>query len=406
MNSNYYIWIEIEANKRTITDADIFRQTMQKCRNAGIGAVILSVKDTTGFAIYKSKFAPHYSEYDKIFKEKDYLTECLETVHSLGMKCYASVDVFAEGRKENPHPKMPAYQNTSWQTCVYGMNDLNEMVIQPISEKAAIRTEGSIDDFQELFVNPANDDVCEYELSLLKEIMTNYEIDGITLDRVRFVGLGSDFSPVTKRKWEQYIGREHNWPEDIYCFREKDGKQELQYGELFGEFLTFRAGLISSFVERVRRLVDAQQKKIEFWDYTGSWYPLYYQVGANWASTNYKAVEYPWVDEKKYRKTGYAEQLDGLMSGFYYPQVTEQEAEEANQPAYWYSVEGSGRMANKVTMNAVPVVGSLFLAQYQDNLDAMTKAVKMCFQTSTGCMLFDLSYLVENDWWRYISLNN
>ncbi|BCK01463.1 hypothetical protein [Anaerocolumna chitinilytica] len=78
MNSNYYIWIEIEANKRTITDAGIFRKTMEKCRNAGIGAVILSVKDTTGFAIYKSKFAPHYSEYDKIFKEKIILRNVLK----------------------------------------------------------------------------------------------------------------------------------------------------------------------------------------------------------------------------------------------------------------------------------------------------------------------------------------
>lgn len=406
MNSNYYIWIEIEANKRTITDAGKFRQAMEKCRNAGIGAVILSVKDTTGFAIYESKIAPHYSEYDGTFEAKDYLVECLETVHSLGMKFYASVDVFAEGRKENPHPNMPAYRNTAWQTSVYGINDANEMVIQPISEKAAIRTEGSIDDFQELFVNPANDEVCEYELSLLKEIMTNYKIDGITLDRVRFVGLGSDFSPVTKKKWEQYIGREHNWPEDIYRFREKDGKQEIEYGSLFGEFLTFRAGIISSFIEKVRRLVDAQPGKIEFWDYTGSWYPLYYQVGANWASRNYDTLEYPWVDTEKYRKTGYAEQLDGLMSGFYYSYVTEQEAKEADQPAYWYSVEGSGRIASQVTRNAVPVVGSLFLAQYRDSLGAMTEAVNMCFQTSSGCMLFDLSYLVENDWWRYVSINN
>ncbi|MDF2611987.1 MAG: hypothetical protein K0R92_3461, partial [Lachnospiraceae bacterium] len=73
MNSNYYIWIEIQANKRTITDAEKFRQAMEKCRNAGIGAVILSVKDTLGFVIYESEIAPHYSEYDEVFEQKDYL---------------------------------------------------------------------------------------------------------------------------------------------------------------------------------------------------------------------------------------------------------------------------------------------------------------------------------------------
>jgi ribosomal protein S18 acetylase RimI-like enzyme len=280
------------------------------------------------------------------------------------------------------------------------------MVVQPLAEAKELRTIGSIDDFNEIFVNPANDEVCEYELSLMNEIMTKYAIDGITLDRVRYVGLSSDFGPVTKKKWEQHIGRACNWPSDIYRINENDGKLEIEYGDCFGEFITFRAGIIRSFIEKIRKLVDAQPRKIEFWDYTGSWYPLYYQVGANWASKNYDAIEYPWVDTEKYKKTGYAEQLDGLMSGFYYSYVTEQEAKEANQPAYWYSVEGSGRLAYHVTQNSIPIVGSLFLKQYSENLESMTEAVNMCFHRSSGCMLFDLSYLVENDWWRYVTVKS
>ncbi len=405
MNYNYYIWIEIEANKKTITDPKKFRQAMEKCRDAGIGSVILSVKDTTGFAIYDSQIAPHYYEYDDTFEDKDYLMECLQTVHSLGMKFYASTDVFAEGNKSNPHPKMPAMQHKDWQSSVYGLNTSNEMVVQQITEKSPIRAVGSIDDFNEIFVNPANDEVCEYELSLLNEIMSKYMIDGITLDRVRYVGLSSDFSPITKKKWDKYLGRECNWPYDIYRIRDNQGNLEVEYGDCFGEFITFRAGIIKSFIERVRKLVDSQTKKIEFWDYTGSWYPLYYQVGANWASRNYKTEEYPWVDTENYKQTGYAELLGGLMSGFYYPYVTEQEAEEANQSAYWYSVEGSGRIAAMVTQGVVPIVGSLYLKQYEENLPSMTEAVKMCFQKSTGCMLFDLSYLVEYDWWKYVTVN-
>jgi GNAT superfamily N-acetyltransferase len=405
MNYNYYIWIEIEANKNTITDPLKFRQAMENCKDAGIGSVILSVKDTTGFVIYDSQIAPHYYEYDDTFEDKDYLLECLQTVHSLGMKFYASSDVFAEGNKSKPHPKMPAIRNTEWQSSVYGLNPANELVIQPITEKSPIRAVGNIDDFNEIFVNPANDEVCEYELSLLNEIMVKYVIDGITLDRVRYVGLSSDFSPITKKKWDNYLGRECNWPYDIYQIRDNHGTLEVDYGDCFGEFVTFRAGIIKDFIERVRNLVDSQPKRIEFWDYTGSWYPLYYQVGANWASKNYKAGEYPWVDTDEYKKTGYAELLGGLMSGFYYSYVTEQEARDANQPAYWYSVEGSGKIAAMVTKGAVPIVGSLFLKQYEENLPSMTEAVKMCFQKSTGCMLFDLSYLVENDWWKYVTIN-
>ena len=133
VNSNYYIWIEIQANKRTIADAQKFRLAMVKSREAGISAVILCVKDTSGFTIYESASAPHYSEYDESFEQKDYLLECLETVHSLGMKFYASIDVFAEGNKRKPHSKMPAFRKTDWQTYVYGINEADETAIQPVS---------------------------------------------------------------------------------------------------------------------------------------------------------------------------------------------------------------------------------------------------------------------------------
>lgn len=406
MDSNYFVWIEIEANKRTITNSSLFDQAMEKCRVAGIGSVILSVKDTTGFAIYKSKLAPHYAEYDVVFEKKDYLKECLKIAHSKGLKLYAAIDVFAEGNKRKPHAKMPGIQKKDWQTYVYGLDKEKKPVIKPVTDEAVINTVGNIDDFGEIFVNPADDEVCSYELSLLEEIMQKYAVDGIVLDRARYVGLSSDFGPVTKKKWEQEFGITCNWPEDIYRIKDEGGKLVVEYGDFFGKFLTFRARTIADFIEKVRKLVNSQDRKLEFWDYTGSWYPLYYQVGANWASRNYDAYEYPWIDTQEYKNTGYAEQLDGLLSGFYYPYVTEREAKIANQPAYWYSVEGAARMADSVTQNAVNIVGSLYLDQYRENPKNMTRAIKMCFEKSCGCMLFDLSYLVNNEWWRYVSVKN
>lgn len=406
MNLNYFIWIEIQANKETIVDPDKFRQRMEQCQKAGIGSVILSVKDTSGFVIYNSNIAPHYCEYDEAFERKDYLYDCIKIIHGLGMKFYASFDVFAEGNKRKKHPMMPGIKNPAWQTSVYGLNEAGEGIIQPVSLETPLKAVGSIDDFGEIFVNPANDDVCAYELSLLNEVMVRYPIDGISLDRVRYVGLSSDFSPITKLKWDEHIGKPYNWPEDIYRIIYQNNETVIQYGKYFGEFITFRSGIIKNFIAQVRKLVDTQKNKIEFWDYTGSWYPLYYQVGANWASKTFETEDYYWVDSVKYMKTGYAEQLDGLLSGFYYPNITEQDAILAGQPAYWYSVEGSGRIASEVTRNVVPIIGSLFLEQYRDNLESMTKAVDMCFQKSAGCMLFDLSYLVNNDWWKYVTIKN
>jgi hypothetical protein len=108
--------------------------------------------------------------------------------------------------------------------------------------------------------------------------------------------------------------------------------------------------------------------------------------------------EYPWVGPE-YSKTGYAEYVDKLLSGFYYPEVTVKEAAQNSRPEYWYSVEGSGIITDKVVGDAAPVIGSLFVLQYQGNPEKFKKAVEMCFKKSSGCMIFDLCYIDDYDWW-------
>lgn len=407
MYPDYYVWIEIQANKKTICDPVAFRVQMEKCARAGIGSVILSVKDTSGFAIFNSRIAPHYADYDPVFEAgRDYLEQCLQILHDMGMRCFASIDVFAEGNKKHPHPAMNGFRHPEWQTSVYGIDAQGNPRVQPVSSPESLQTLGSIDDFGEVFVNPANDEVCAYELSLLDEIMDHYEIDGIVLDRVRYVGLSSDFCELTRSKWEEFTGKKSaGWPASVYRLKPGRDEPQIEYGEDFGSFLTFRAHTIKNFIEQVRTHVNRHGGKIRFLDYTGSWYPLYHQVGANWASGNYLPKEYPWVDPEQYCKTGYAELLDGLLSGFYYPEVTEADAAAAGRPSWWYSVEGSAHIASLVTKNALPVTGSLFLPQYSDNLFSMTEAVRMCFHRSAGCMLFDLSYLVQNDWWALVGMD-
>lgn len=407
MKDNYYVWIEIQANKKIISDRDQFRSTMENCVKSGIGSVILSVKDTTGFAIFESAYAPHYSLYDSVFGKRDYLEDCLNIIHSLGMKGYAAFDVFAEGNRKNPHSQMPGLRNEGWMTEVYGLSDEDRPVIQKVTDSSALHTIGSIDDFGEIFVNPANQETCIYECALIKEVVEKYPIDGVVLDRVRYVGLSSDFSLLTKQRFLEYSKiKDIHWPEDIYTMKRTKEDIRIQYGRYFGSFLEFRAFTISSFMEKVSKMIKECNNKVELLDYTGSWYPLYYQVGANWASKKYIPVEYPLADPAKYSRTGYIEQTDKLLSGFYYEDVTKEQAAENEKPADWYSVEGSAEMAYKVTLGERPIIGSLFLQQYADNLKRMKEAVDMCFIKSDGCMLFDLSYLVENDWWEYIQIEN
>lgn len=400
--NNYFIWVEISANRKLILEKERFTEAMQQCAKCGIDSVILSVKDTTGFVLYPSKYAEHYSKFNEQFKEIDYLQQCLEIIHDNGMKMYAAFDVFAEGNKKRRSTYMKGLTRKGWACEVYGLDQNDQPVVQPSTDENPIQTMGSIDDFGEIFVNPANDEVVNYELQLIEEVMNGYDIDGIVLDRVRYIGLSTDFSQLSIDKWKQANGIEGEIDlSDIYSLKKKDGEIEIEYGKYFGSFNTFRAQLICDFIQKVRESVDHANQKIEFIDYTGSWYPLYHLVAANWASPEHLEESYPATDAKEYAKTGYIRYLDRMLSGFYYEDVEIREAREHNMPKDWYSVEGSADIAYAVTKREKPILGSLYLHQYKDDPKNITRAIDMCFKKSDGCMLFDLCHLVHHDWWKY-----
>lgn len=403
MDQVYEVWIEIQANKELILNKEKFREAMEKCKKTGMTGIILSVKDTTGFVLYNSSLSEHYSVFDSEFDaDTDYVAQCFGIIRSLGMKCYAAFDVFAEGNKKQRHPLMKGFKE-GWECEVYGLDDNGKAVIQKSTDEKKLKTVGSIDDFGEIFVNPGREEVCSYELQLLEEFVKKYKPDGIVLDRVRYVGLSTDFSEHSRLAWETYADvTGEKWPEDIYTIAQtEDGWKEVP-GKYFGSFFEYRASVIKKFIQSVRKMIDENCPEVEFYDYTGSWYPLYYNVGANWASENYESVEFPWCDPKKIKKTGYAEIPDRLLSGFYYSDIWMSEAEKKHLPAYWYSVEGSYEIASKVTDKKEGLVGSLFIEQYKEQPERLQEAMSVCFDKTSGCMIFDLSYIIKYDWWDYM----
>lgn len=404
MNKIYEVWIEITANKETILHKEKFDEMMEKCKNAGMTGIILSVKDTTGFSIYPSKIVPHYSYYDVAFQPNfDYVKQCFDIIRSKGMKCYAAFDVFAGGNRMHTHEKMVGIANPDFACEVYGLDENGNAVIKKSVDALGLHTVGGIDDFGEIFLNPANEEVRKYTMSLIMEFVEQYRPDGIVLDRVRYVGLSTDFSQLSRGQWEQYSGiTDEKWPEDIYTIEKHENSYQEKPGKYFGSFLTYRMQVIHDFIVELQETLKQSYSDVEFCDYTGSWYPLYYQVGANWASKDYQPEEFPWCDLSKLKESAYAECLDVLLSGCYYEEITVDEARKEKKPADWYSVEGASDLAHKVAGNQMRIVDSLFLDQYRRKPEKISQAIETCMRKSEGCMLFDLSYIVNENWWKYI----
>lgn len=395
------LWYDATANFDRFTHKDSIIYYLEKSKEVGITDVVIDVKPITGEVLYPSKIAPVMSSWGDSGVTKDLswdmLSFFIEEGHKLGLKVHASTNVFVAGH--NYYDRGVVYQDdakAAWQTLSY----LPEGFVKITDQKSKYSA----------MINPALAQVRNYELSILKELVTLYPtLDGIILDRVRFDNLNADFSDSSKVAFEKYIGHPvKHFPQDIYSFEGKDRKE----GTLYKQWLTWRASIIHDFIYTARDELKAINPNISFGDYTGSWYPLYFDVGVNFASKDYDpSKEFDWATEN-YKNYGYAEALDLFTTGNYYFEVEKEELKSKKDTSKktlesglvvekedWYTVEGSAELVNKVTLGKVPVYAGLFVEQYKDHPAQFVKALKMCRQKSEGAMIFDIVHIINYGWW-------
>ncbi len=270
--------------------------------------------------------------------------------------------------------------------------DMGEVVTRPrfIASRHAQEMHNAI------FVNPANRQVRDYELSIVREIVENYDIDGIVLDRMRYSGLNADFSELSRRSFETWLGRPvERWPEDILLLPALSRQQPL-WGPLFQKWLHWRALNIKTFAEEARAVLKSARPDLEMAVYVGSWYWSYYPLGVNWGSDRFRPAA-AWATPD-YHQTGYAPLMDWITTGCYYPTVSREEAAERgiSQAA---TVQAAAEGSAHVIGNASFFYAGLYLLDYRNNPEQFIRAVEMCRQASQGVMLFDLVYIEQYGWW-------
>jgi uncharacterized lipoprotein YddW (UPF0748 family) len=250
------------------------------------------------------------------------------------------------------------------------------------------------------FVNPIREDVQRYELSIIEELIDNYDVDGIVLDRARYSNVYADFSDLSRQKFEAYIGKKvENWPTDIFEITVENYERKNVPGPLYQKWIEWRAGNIQSFFRKAENLIHKKEPETFFSTYVGSWYPEYYNEGVNWASrTHYP--EYDWASPD-YHSKGYAETLDFIMTGNYFVDVTKEEAVASGRPD-WHSVEGSAEVAMDAINYSTFNYGSLYLNQYINDPETFRRALQKAVDKTHGIMIFDLIYLEMFDWWYIV----
>lgn len=263
-------------------------------------------------------------------------------------------------------------------------------VTTPIFVKTSERPDQQIP----LMMNPLLNDVQNYARSIVKELITNYDIDGIVYDdRLRFGGINADFSDYTQMQFEKYVKRRVVWPDDVFRFTVTPGlARGLDPGQYYDAWMTFRAQTIRNYALSVKDLIKKNKPKMLFGVYSGSWYGEYPRIGQNWAAPETQSGF--WFGTPEYAQTGLAPQLDFLITGCYYPTATIKDA-MANAVSIGLTVEAAGNLTNRMVRDQTWSYAGLSLDQFRGNPEGLKRAIQAACGTTQGVMLFDLSHDIE-----------
>ena len=253
------------------------------------------------------------------------------------------------------------------------------------------------------FINPLQPEARRYELSLLKEILTRYEVDGIVLDRCRFSNIYNDFSDLSRTAFTRWLGKPiYHWPEDVFSFAPIPG-DDPRHGPFFKKWLEFRAHVIHDFVADVARTVRTAKPRATLGTYVGAWYPNYFEVGVNWGSENTE-LRYDWQTDT-YPRTGYAEFFDWITTGCYHPIPLWEDARREGLSERG-SVEYLADISTQAIAGGAWTYPGLYVPDYESRPENLIRALEACNRQGQGWMLFDLSYVEASNFWPLLERAN
>jgi len=315
-----------------------------------------------------------------------------------GFPCDRNGTILEDGR---PLPKGGFYvcAQGPGSACLQGARAQNGTVTLD-SEPSFVRIGESVTDKQyPLMTSPTNPSVRRRLFDMVEEVTTNYDIDGVIFDdRLRYSGLNGDFAPLTMSLFQQHIGKQIQWPDDVFKFSYSYSTQlnrGIKPGPYYDEWLNWRAGILHNFVTDVRTRIRQIKPKMQLGVYAGSWYGDYQQYGNNWASPAMDAGF--WFLTPEYQKTGLAPDLDFLITGCYYPTATGYDALVEGR-GVGFTVEGAGTLSYRAAHDQTFVYAGLSLMDFKDNPVGLGKALQAAVASSNGVMVFDLSHDIEPMW--------
>lgn len=375
LNKPKQLWIDAEANFQRFMKKENITFYLDKAKETGFNEIVVDVRPLYGKVLYnKTKSMPRLTQIGNIRRDADwdYLQFFIDEAHKRDLKIIASTTTFTIGRSSTREG--PAYESSAWDgktTLLYKSTGMIDIKNDP-SQVA-------------VFLNPLLPEVQEYALTFIKEIVTNYDIDGYALDYCRYCDETSDFSEASRKAFEEYIGtRITNFPQDIMTW---SGGQRIE-GKYAKKWYEFRSKIIHDFVKKAKETIKAIKPEVQLQYWAASWYGALYTKGQNWASKKYNtSLEYPAWATPEYKNTGFAEHLDVFIIGTYLETVYGMSDPE--------SIEYGLANGRRILYGDCKMYGSI----YANNKDNVKDASYLCLRNSDGLMVFDIVQVIDFDLW-------
>lgn len=165
-----YVWLDRGTIVKAKSEADLI-PLFDQFAQAGINIIFMETLNA-GYTIYPSNIAP---SQNPLIQGWDPLKSAVKLAHERGIELHAWLWMFATAnQRHNQILNQPQNylgpvlsEHPEW-----AITDNKGNLFQPSSQKA--------------FLDPANPEVRAYLLSILEEVTTNYNVDGIQLDYIRY----------------------------------------------------------------------------------------------------------------------------------------------------------------------------------------------------------------------------
>lgn len=197
-----------------------------------------------GDAFYHSSFVVR-SEYLNT-NDWDPLEYTLAQAHNRGLRVHAWLNVLllwsADQRPKNENHLL--YQHPEW--CAVDADGVKD-IQRHAADFAGLGTEG-------IYLSPLLPEVRKYLVEVIRELATNYSIDGVHLDYVRYAKNCYDYNPIGRLKFRNLSGIDPL----LLTITDKSLYKGLELAEidsLILEWDNFRRESLSEFVQETRKML-------------------------------------------------------------------------------------------------------------------------------------------------------